>query len=65
MSDQVTGGVGTDPELTRMCDAMVASASMMNWASAMAIFMPDITLTRGSRRVNPAIRSTSGPASPS
>jgi hypothetical protein len=25
--------------LTKMCDAMVASASMMNWAKAMAIFI--------------------------
>jgi hypothetical protein len=39
VSDHVTGGEATEPELTRMCDAMVARASMMNWAKAMAIFM--------------------------
>ena len=60
-SDKVTGGTGTDPEFTRMCEAMAASASMMNWASAMAIFISAITLTRRRRTVNAAIRSTSGP----
>jgi hypothetical protein len=38
-SDHVAGGELTEPELTKMCDAMVASASMMNWAKAMAIFI--------------------------
>jgi hypothetical protein len=49
MSDQVTGGEATEPELTRMCEAMVAKASMMNWAKAMAIFMarPDPDARRG------------------
>ena len=39
VSDHVAGGELTEPELTKMCDAMVASASMMNWAKAMAIFI--------------------------
>ncbi len=38
-SDQSAGGVATAPELTRICEAMAASASMMNWANAMAMFM--------------------------
>lgn len=39
VSDQVTGGEAAEPALTKIRAAMVARASMMNWASAMARFM--------------------------
>ena len=42
-----------------MIEAMTPRASMMNWASAMAMFTAVPTLSLGGRRVNPAIRSTS------
>ena len=54
VSDRVTGGEATESELTKMCAAMVARASMMNWASAMAMFMnypnPDLRPGHGQCR---------------
>lgn len=43
-----------------MIEAMTPRASMMNWASAMAMFTAASTLSPAGRPVNPAIRSTSG-----
>ena len=53
---------GISPEEERMMDAMTPRASMMNWASAMAMFTSNLTLPFPERGVNPAILSTSGPA---
>jgi hypothetical protein len=47
------------PDEERMIEAMTPRASMMNWASAMAIFTANHTLSLAGRRVNPAILSTS------
>ena len=50
------------PEDERMIEAMTPRASMMNWASAMAMFTSDLTLLLPESGVNPAILSTSGSA---
>jgi len=54
--------LGMSPDEERMIEAMTPRASMMNWASAMAIFTWDSTLSAAGPGVNPAILSTSGPA---
>ena len=53
---------GISPDEERMIEAMTPRASMMNWASAMAMFTSNLTQPLRDRRVNPAILSTSGPA---
>jgi|GEM_PF-5512987 len=53
---------GMSPDEERMIEAMTPRASMMNWASAMAMFTSILTLPLPERGVNPAILSTSGPA---
>jgi hypothetical protein len=50
------------PEDERMIEAMTPRASMMNWASAMAMFTLNLTLLLPESGVNPAILSTSGSA---
>lgn len=54
--------LGMSPEEERMIEAMTPRASMINWASAMAIFTSNPTLLLPESGVNPAILSTSGPA---